>query len=53
MTDKKIVSVVMDHDVLDKVENLQIETKKFSRSALLHELICKGLEALELEKKQA
>lgn len=53
MTEKKIVSVVMDDDVLQQVTEIQKSTGKFSRSALLHELICKGLEVLELEKKEA
>ncbi|WP_374187481.1 hypothetical protein ACEPPU_24335 [Priestia aryabhattai] len=53
MTDKKIVSVVMDHEVMEQVTELQKQTGVFSRSAMLHELICKGLEVLELEKKQA
>jgi len=47
MTDKKIVSVVMDHDVMQQVTELQKKTGVFSRSALLHDLICKGLTVLE------
>lgn len=43
MTDKPKISVIVDHETLEKITKKQIETGNFSKSAVAHELIKKGL----------
>ncbi len=47
MTEKITVSVLLDPQVHDKVTELQKQSGVFSRSALLREIIEKGLKAVE------
>lgn len=49
MTDKITVSVLLDQETLDKVTALQKEREIFSRSAMLREIVEKGI--LEAAKK--
>lgn len=47
MTDKITVSVLLDPEVIEQIKILQKKYDMFSRSALLRELIEKGLKQLE------
>lgn len=50
MTDKISVSVLLDPETLEVVTQLQKEKEIFSRSALLRDLIVKGLQEIEETK---
>ena len=47
MTDKITISVLLDPEVVEQVKELQRTSGVFSRSALLREVIDKGLKAVE------
>lgn len=47
MTEKITVSVLLDQETLDELRRLQSKYEVFSRSALLREVIEKGLKSVE------
>lgn len=49
-TKKPIISVVLDEDMLEKVDDYRFENRISSRSKALNELIKKGIISLEEEK---
>lgn len=51
MTDKKIASVVIDDETLERVTEMQVAVKNFSRSNMLLELIKIGLDVMESKQK--
>lgn len=52
MTERPKISVIVDHETLNKITELQIETGNFSKSSVAFDLIKKGLLYEKLMKEQ-